>query len=1112
MSNPLTDPETDADRIRMKRLAKLQQQQQAQASSSGTSSPSASTPAPAPSPKPKPKPAPAPPKRAAEPSAAPSPVPPKKKASAPPPKFNAEEWENNTITDVFRVTLDPGVALTRDYEVVWLKSYMEDEAESLNGDLRLNAERLEPVVIARLDLNPNPSLHDEEYQPFLSRVPRDLTVFEYLVSCWKRLNAAKTALLRRGYLPAEVQQALPILDRMRHLIVSYVGINFMSPDAFPCPPHKVAGASELVESLLSLGAFSNPLFGGSGTSEYKLDDTEISTFLADIVRRFAPDGELPDVLSDVIRELLWHPSLAKPEGLAASDSQWRGVIGALEALAAHKDIARMITSMEEWNPPNATAADFETASLLGPLFRLNVFPLEWPSITKTYFTNLDTRPAVDIESARNTLRGALRDLHGKLFKVLNVFVRADAQCRDAVLGYISRAVNLNIKRSGSHVDPNTVATDSFMVNLYAVLLQFAEPFMDANYSKLDRIDRHYYARSSRIELKDETRINATSDEANGWVEENKLAPGAAPPNFISDIFYLTLAVMHYGLCKTMDNFEETSKHLDELKRHLKTIEGDRSWEGTAFAARVEASIRQVKSQMETLKANQHAYMTQLMDQELLFKSNTFTSFVVTWLIRFNDPAQKHPRPTVELPLPQEVSLDFRVLPEYILDNVIEYYVFLTRSDPRSLNVAGKEELLVFLMTFLTSTWYIKNPYLKNKIIDVLFYSSVSYYQGQDSLLGNLLNGHPVALKNLISALTTNYIEVESTGTHTQFYDKFHARREIASVLNVVWNNPAHRKALSDEALNTSKFVRFVNLMINDVTYLLDESLSDMSRIRAIELEMEDTAAWNAKTPEQKREAEKHLRDLERKATGYNQLGDSTVNLLKIFTAETKRPFMEPEIVDRLAAMLNYNLEALAGTRTSEINVKDKEKYHFRPKQLLSAVVQVYLNLADQGEFVHAVANDGRSYRKELFEKTAHICKKAALKSPTEIEQLLLFVYQVEEAKTSIQAEDDLGEIPEEFQDPLMATVMHDPVILPSSRAVLDRSTIKSILLSDAKDPFNRQPLSIEDVIPDVELKAKIDAFLSARRNKDTALDKAPEDVVMMDAAQPALEGERMDMT
>jgi ubiquitin conjugation factor E4 B len=43
--------------------------------------------------------------------------------------------------------------------------------------------------------------------------------------------------------------------------------------------------------------------------------------------------------------------------------------------------------------------------------------------------------------------------------------------------------------------------------------------------------------------------------------------------------------------------------------------------------------------------------------------------------------------------------------------------------------------------------------------------------------------------------------------------------------------------------------------------------------------------------------------------------------------------------------------------------------------------------------------------------------------------------------------------------------MKDPVRLPSSGAILDRATIKSHLLSDAKDPFNRVPLTIEDVTP-----------------------------------------------
>ena len=34
------------------------------------------------------------------------------------------------------------------------------------------------------------------------------------------------------------------------------------------------------------------------------------------------------------------------------------------------------------------------------------------------------------------------------------------------------------------VDPTTVATDSFMLNMQAILLRFAEPFMDANYTKV----------------------------------------------------------------------------------------------------------------------------------------------------------------------------------------------------------------------------------------------------------------------------------------------------------------------------------------------------------------------------------------------------------------------------------------------------------------------------------------------------------------------------------------------------------------------------------------------------------------------------------------------------
>jgi hypothetical protein len=42
---------------------------------------------------------------------------------------------------------------------------------------------------------------------------------------------------------------------------------------------------------------------------------------------------------------------------------------------------------------------------------------------------------------------------------------------------------------------------------------------------MDRIDPFFYARSSRIDLKDETRIKATSDEASTWMQENQAPSG-----------------------------------------------------------------------------------------------------------------------------------------------------------------------------------------------------------------------------------------------------------------------------------------------------------------------------------------------------------------------------------------------------------------------------------------------------------------------------------------------------------------------------------------------------------------------------------------------------------
>ena len=144
------------------------------------------------------------------------------------------------------------------------------------------------------------------------------------------------------------------------------------------------------------------------------------------------------------------------------------------------------------------------------------------------------------------------------------------------------------------------------------------------------------------------------------------------------------------------------------------------------------------------------------------------------------------------------------------------------------------------------------------------------------------------------------------------------------------------------------------------------------------------------------------------------LGNETVHMLQYLTKEVVEPFMVSEVVDRLAAMLDYNLAQLVGPKCQELKVKNREKYHFQPRVLLSEIIDIYLHL-NCPAFVEAVARDGRSYKKEYFSKAASILLKQHLTHADDVHALETFVNKVEEAiQCGVEEEEELGDVPDEF--------------------------------------------------------------------------------------------------
>lgn len=284
----------------------------------------------------------------------------------------------------------------------------------------------------------------------------------------------------------------------------------------------------------------------------------------------------------------------------------------------------------------------------------------------------------------------------------------------------------------------------------------------------------------------------------------------------------------------------------------------------------------------------------------------------------------------------------------------------------------------------------------------------------------------------------------------------------------------HKYRANANSVNLDFFVQFVNLLLNDVTFVLDESFTAFTQIHETSKELRSDPNMDQAVRQEK---EEKLTAAKGKAKSYMQLTNETVAMLKLFTEALADSFTKKEVVVRLAHMLDYNLEALVGPKKSSLKVDNPEEYGWNPRQMLAELTDVYLNLRDKQSFIDAVATDGRSYRPEYWIEAHKIMAKFYLKNDQQLKQWEAMSRDISAAKEAADMEEaDLGEYPDEYTDPLMATLMEDPVILPISKQTIDRSTIKSHLLSDPHDPFNRTPLKIEDVIPNDALREEILAW------------------------------------
>eukprot|EP00644_Phytophthora_capsici_P013443 jgi/Phyca11/568556/estExt2_Genewise1.C_PHYCAscaffold_290239 len=718
-----------------------------------------------------------------------------------------------------------------------------------------------------------------------------------------------------------------------------------------------------------------------------------------------------------------------------------------------------------------TGRRLQDATALGLLLRFSCN--QDPAITQM-FTNITKRTKNDVDNSILTIRNKLDSVQTTVSDIFTLLLKAGGPAREQVLAWLEQAMQVNVERAKENPDANITATNGMFVNLTMVLLKLCGPFLAPRSKKAQLIKTEYLTTQNPLFPYDETRLVGTgTDNTSG--QDDRSILNTSDFNFITRCYFITARAMHLGPVGMMGQYMRLLRQLSYFQSRMNAPNAD----------------PRLKAHFDQMAAAKMIMDAELLHPDFLHEMIRFSLLTCAVVNSICTGSNVFDASTLELPLSapdMKVNTVLKHVPEHLVDDLCSVLKFVARLQPKALNAFELNELLKMIIIFLSSPSYVHSPHLRAKMSEVLFHIFLPSEESEEretagtSFGVELLRTDPLAQRHLAPCLLAMYGDVE----HTGFYEKLEHRYNIACLLKYLWKLDGHKPAFLLISEDRENFVKFAHGLMNHINSLVTDALIALPEIKVLQEEMQDVARWMALDESVREQKQSLLSDKERTVTSSLQLANETIHMMSYLTSEIQEPFVKmPELEDRLVSMLNSVIVKLAGPRGVELKVNNPEQYKFRPKVMLQEIVETLLHFAHYPSFLEAVATNGY-YDGQVFRKCAQIVARTQLLEPVDVEKFESFVAEVEKAaEGAANLEETLGEIPEEFLDPLVFTLMKDPVVLPSGYT-MDRSCITQHLMNDQSDPFTRVPLTMDQLQPNTDLKAKIEQWIQEQQQKHAA--------------------------
>lgn len=965
------------------------------------------------------------------------------------------KWEHYILSYIFHVELRSDKSNTATTATGRQNTPPSSRQRTLLSDLSndtqyITHDLIDSLIVERLNLPFNNVIATESQSIQLT----------YLMQCYRRSNdlfdsiASMSSIINKSYYPTtdtERQLCYDCINTALTTCVNYSAMCMSDNGIIDAPEHAI---NELYR-LLSIDSKYNTRTGLPHNYLLGLSKTDdASTIFKIIVEK----------LKQNIIKIQYEPDY---------DKQFDAVqqlLIILINLTLYKSICNILVDHQSFIPVAMNGRQFQQQHLFGILLGCATPP------SLPQFQNPMTRPGSEVIDTINTQRSVYNIYQQQLCIIFDQLVKADKHSRERTLQLLSIIITLNSSRAKMHYNQQTVATTPYMYNISIIMLHLCMPIVDdqqylkkiklrspdavhdATIKQYNKIALSYYLNStgSRLSYDGVTRIGATPNDIALYRESNDTTQQYT---FTTECIAITHQCMHIGLLPITVLYLKIQERFQELNHDIQSYP-----HGTPQYTMIDMERNSIASQVLSLRVHLD---DQAIIQPLIILYN-FTAAYISYTVLTSKP----------------LAL---IIPESLVEDTIEFYTFIARFQPEQfkelyLGSTGKLDGLFDMMLRLGyGNDKLTNFHLRGKFAELL-YLMLPHSKTDDILSeSHVFYTNQSLQSGLIPLLIDLFIEVEY-GTN-QFYSKFTSRYYIAELIKHLYTIPTHKQNLISTLSNIDYAVKLLNAVANDVIFLLDDALKSLSEIRELESQ-QDNGMWNNISADELKTKQKKLKDAERSAKSTMNLGNAIVHMLYYLTIDIVEPFVSDVMVERIATIITYYIDKLIGSTVQDLKVKNKDKYSFQPRILLSEIIQIFIHLSVSDEFLHKIAADERSYSNEIWMKAARTLRKRAILPESTIQQFEALSVRVAEINESISNLDDiLGDIPDEYSDALIGTIMTHPVLLPSSKTIVDKSTIQRHLMNTPSDPFNRAPLTIDQCTPQPELESKIKQWVEQRKKE-----------------------------